>query len=192
MTFFINEFFIRANTIKIVICNYIVNNSNGAIIPQTIGTDDVNKAQVYVVTQEPDADAISEATITAKLNGAPNGIVLTAVSPAATLASSAPAADGTNFSFGENGSVKFTPGAAGTYAYVSVRTVNVAAEYTAVGSAAWSGTTTYYFKSDKNVYYAAAGINEANFDTYKANLYTRNDTPTPVDGVYDIKVIKVQ
>ena len=169
-----------------------INNSNGAIIPQTIGTDDVNKAQVYVVTQEPDADAISEATITAKLNGAPNGIVLTAVSPAATLASSAPAADGTNFSFGENGSVKFTPGAAGTYAYVSVRTVNVAAEYTAVGSAAWSGTTTYYFKSDKNVYYAAAGINEANFDTYKANLYTRNDTPTPVDGVYDIKVIKVQ
>lgn len=168
-----------------------INNSNGNIISQTIGTDAVNKAQVYVVTQETGADAISEATITAKLNGAPNGIVLTAVSPAATLASSAPAADGTNFSFGENGSVKFTPGAAGTYAYVSVRTVNVAATYTAVGSAAWSGTTTYYFKTNKNVYYAAAGINEANFDTYKANLYTRNDTPTPVDGVYDIKVIKV-
>ena len=168
-----------------------INNSNGNIISQTIGTDAVNKAQVYVVTQETGADAISEATITAKLNGAPNGIVLTAVDPAATLASSAPAADGTNFSFGENGSVKFTPGAAGTYAYVSVRTVNVAATYTAVGSAAWSGTTTYYFKTNKNVYYAAAGINEANFDTYKANLYTRNDTPTPVDGVYDIKVIKV-
>lgn len=168
-----------------------INNSNGAIIPQTIGTDAVNKAQVYVVTQETGADAISEATITARLNGAPNGIVLTAVDPAATLASSAPAADGTNFSFGENGSVKFTPGAAGTYAYVSVRTVNVAAAYTAVGSATWSGTTTYYFKTDKNVYYAAAGINEANFDTYKANLYTRNTTPTPVDGVYDIKVIKV-
>lgn len=168
-----------------------INNSNGNIISQTIGTDAVNKAQVYVVTQETGADAISEATITAKLNGAPNGIVLTAVSPAATLAPSAPAADGTNFSFGENGSVKFTPGAAGTYAYVSVRTVNVAATYTAVGSAAWSGTTTYYFKTNKNVYYAAAGINEANFDTYKANLYTRNDTPTPVDGVYDIKVIKV-
>lgn len=172
---------------------YVVktDNSTNAIVAQTIGDDGVNKAQVYVVTQEAGADAISEATIAAKLNGAPNGIVLTAVDPAATLASSAPAADQTTYEFGTGGAVKFTPGAAGTYAYVSVRTVNVAAEYTAVGSSAWSGTTTYYFKTSKNVYYAANGINEANFDTYKASLYTQNASPTPVDGVYDIKIIKV-
>lgn len=173
---------------------YVVktNNSTGAIVPQTaIGTDAVNKAQVYVVTQEANADAISEATITAKLNGAPNGIVLTAVNPAATLASSAPAADASTYNFGEGGAVKFTPGAAGTYAYVSVRTVNVAATYTAVGEAAWDNTKTYYFKTSSDVYYAAGGINEANFATNKANLYTRNASPTPVDGVYDIKIIKV-
>lgn len=172
---------------------YVVkmNNSTGAIVAQTIGTDAVNKAQVYVVTQEAGADAVSEATITAKLNGAPNGIVLTAVDPVAELASSAPAADASTYEFGADGAVKFTPGAAGTYAYVSVRTVNVSAEYTAVGEAAWDNTKTYYFKTNKNVYYAAAGINEANFATYKASLYTQDATPTPVDGVYDIKIIKV-
>ena len=171
---------------------YVVktDNSTGAIVPQTaIGTDAVNKAQVYTVTTT--GDAISEATITAKLNGAPNGIVLTAVDPAATLASTAPAADETEYNFGTGGAVKFTPGAAGTYAYVSVRTLNVAAEYTAVGAGVWDSGKTYYFKTSADVYYAAAGINEANFDTYKASLYTRNTSPTPVEGVYDIKVIKV-
>ena len=172
---------------------YVVktNNSTGAIVAQAIGTDAVNKAQVYVVTQGAGADAISEATITAKLNGAPNGIVLTAVVPAATLASSAPAADASTYTFGEGGAVKFTPEAAGTYAYVSVRTVNVAAQYTAVGDAAWDNTKTYYFKTSSDVYYAAGGINEANFATNKANLYTRNASPTPVNGIYDIKIIKV-
>ena len=166
-------------------------NSDGTIVAQTIGTSAVNNAQVYVVTQGAGADAISEATITAKLNGAPNGIVLTAVDTAATLASSAPAADASTYNFGEGGAVKFTPGAAGTYAYVSVRTVNVAATYTAVGEAAWDNTKTYYFKTSSDVYYAAGGINEANFATNKANLYTRNASPTPVDGIYDIKIIKV-
>lgn len=171
---------------------YIVkeNNSTGEIVAQTaIGTDAVNKAQVYTVTTT--GDAISEATITAKLNGAPNGILLTAVAPAATLASTAPAADETEYNFGTGGAVKFTPAAAGTYAYVSVRTVNVPAEYTAVGEGTWDSGKTYYFKTSANVYYAAAGINAANFDTYKGSLYTKNDSPTPVEGVYDIKVIKV-
>lgn len=167
--------------------------SDGAIVPQAIGNDAVNKAQVYVVTQATGADAISKASITAKLNGAPNGIVLTATTgtAAAVLAASAPAADGTTYDFGEDGAVKFTPEAAGTYAYVSVRTVNVPAEYTAVGDGTWSSSATYYFKTSENVYYAAEGINEANFSTYKASLFTRNDTPTPVYGVYDIKIIKV-
>jgi len=168
-------------------------NSNGAIVAQTIGTDAVNKAQVYVVTQESGADAISEATIAAKLNNAPNGIVLTATTDeaAAELAESAPAADGTTYNFGTGGAVKFKPTVAGTYAYVSIRTVNVPAEYTAVGSGAWSSGTTYFFKTTGDVYYAAEGINEANFSTYKESLFTRNDSPTPVDGVYDIKIIKV-
>ena len=84
--------------------------------------------------------------------------------------------------------MKFTP-AAGTYVYVFTRTVNVPAGYTAVGDAAWDDTKTYYFKTDKNVYYAAAGINEANFATYKTSLFTQTAAGTP--GVYDIKIINV-
>lgn len=167
--------------------------SNGAIVAQTIGTTAVNYAQVYKVTQDTGADAISEASITAKLNDAPNGIVLTATTGTAeaALASSAPAADGTTYEFGTGGAVKFKPADAGTYAYVSVRTVNVKAEYTAVGSADYDNTQTYYFKTSQNVYYAASGINADNFSTYQASLYTRNASPTLVAGEYDIKIIKV-
>lgn len=151
-----------------------------------IGTAAGN-AQVYTVTTT--GDAISEATIKAKLTGSPNGITLAAVDPAATLESSAPTADGKTFSFGDNGAVKFTPGAAGTYAYVSTRSAYVAPTYTPVGDAAWSETTTYYFKTSLNVYYAASGINADNFGTKKANLYIKTADGTP--GEYDIKVIKV-
>ena len=167
--------------------------SNGAIVAQTIGTTAVNYAQVYKVTQDTGADAISEASITAKLNDAPNGIVLTATTGTAeaALASSAPAADGTTYEFGTGGAVKFKPADAGTYAYVSVRTVNVKAVYTPVGSAVYDNTETYFFKTNQNVYYAASGINADNFSTYQASLYTRNASPTPVAGEYDIKIIKV-
>ena len=48
---------------------------------------------------------------------------------------------------------------------------------------------TYYFKTDNDVYYPAAGISEANFDTYKASLYTKTANGTA--GEYDIKVITV-
>lgn len=171
---------------------YVVktNNSTGAVVaPTSIGTA-ADNVQVYTATTT--GDAISEATIKAKLNGSPNGITLTALTTAPTLERYVPAADATNFDFGANGAVKFTPSAAGTYVYVFTRTVNVAAEYTAVGAAAWDNTKTYYFKTTSNVYYAAAGISEANFATYKANLYTQNASPTPVEGVYDIKIIKVQ
>ena len=173
---------------------YVVktNNSTGAVVaPTAIGTT-ANNVQVYTATTT--GDAISEATIKAKLNGSPNGITLTALDPAASLVADGkvPAADATNFDFGANGAVKFTPGAAGTYVYVFTRTVNVPATYTAVGDAAWDNTKTYYFKTTNNVYYAAAGINEANFATYKASLFTQNASPTPVEGVYDIKIIKVK
>lgn len=171
---------------------YVVktNNSTGAVVaPSAIG-EAAGNVKVYTATTT--GDAISEATIKAKLNGSPNGITLTALTTAPTLEQYVPAADATNYDFGANGAVKFTPAAAGTYVYVFTRTVNVPAEYTAVGEAAWDNTKTYYFKTTNDVYYAAAGINEANFATYKASLYTQNASPTPVEGVYDIKIIKVQ
>ena len=141
---------------------YVVktNNSTGAVVaPTAIGTE-ANNVQVYTATTT--GDDISEATIKAKLTGSPNGITLTAATPAASLVADGkvPAADATNYEFGANGAVKFTPGAAGTYVYVFTRI-------------------------------AAAGISEANFATYKANLYTQKASPTPVEGVYDIKIIKV-
>ena len=166
---------------------YVVktNNSTGAVVaPTAIGVL-ANNAQVYVATTT--GDAISEATIKAKLTGSPNGITLNAVDPDATRQRYVPAADGTNYDFGENGAVKFTPGTAGTYVYVFTRTVNQAATYEA--ASAWSGSLTYYFKTNENVYYPAAGINEANFDAYKANLFIQTDAGTA--GVYDIKIIKV-
>ena len=166
---------------------YIVktNNSTGAVVaPTAIGVL-ANNAQVYVATTT--GDAISEATIKAKLTGSPNGITLNAVDPVATRQQYVPAADGTNYDFGENGAVKFTPGTAGTYVYVFTRTVNQAATYEAASD--WNGSLTYYFKTNENVYYPAAGINEANFDAYKANLFIQTDAGTA--GVYDIKIIKV-
>jgi hypothetical protein len=66
----------------------------------------------------------------------------------------------------------------------------VAPTYVSVASASWVAGT-YYFKTDApdNVYYPAAGINEANFEANKANLYKQTVAGTP--GEYDIKVIKV-
>lgn len=170
---------------------YVVktDNSNGAVVaPTAIGTE-ANNVQVYTATTT--GDAISEATIKAKLTGSPNGITLTAVVPAAALVADGkvPAADATNYEFGSNGAVKFTPGAAGTYVYVFTRTVHVAPTYEAVGEGTFNGGTTYYFKTSENVYYPAAGISAENFATYKANLYTQTEAGTP--GVYDIKIINV-
>ena len=172
---------------------YVVktDNSTGAVVaPSGIGAA-VNNAQVYVAATS-STNPINEATIKAQLNGSPMGITLTAIDPAATRQQYAPAADGTNFDFGENGAVKFTPGAAGTYVYIFTRKVNVPAEYTAVGEGTYDGSTTYYFKNtvgSTDVYYPAAGINADNFDANKANLYTQTNAGTA--GEYDIKVIKV-
>ena len=172
---------------------YVVktNTDHVVVAPTAIGTAAGN-AQVYVATTT--GDAISEATIFAKLTGSPNGITLTATTSteAASLVQNVPAADGTNFDFGENGAVKFTPSptAAATYVYVFTRTAYVAPTYETVGEAAYSSTTTYYFKTTADVYYPAAGVNADNFTTYKANLYTKTANGTA--GAYDIKVIKVK
>ena len=165
------------------------NNSTGAVVaPTAIGVA-ANNVQVYTATTT--GDAISEATIKAKLTGSPNGITLTAADPAATLVADGvvPAAEKPDYNFGANGAIKFTPGAAGTYVYVFTRTVNVAPTYAAVGEAAFSDSKTYYFKTSANVYYAAEGINAGNFADYKASLYTQTAPGTP--GVYDVKIIKV-
>lgn len=176
---------------------YIVKTNNasaGAVVaPTAIGTDAGN-AQVYTATTT--GDAISEATVFANLTGSPNGITLTATTSTevASLVSDGkvPAADGTNFDFGSNGAVKFTPSTTtnATYVYVFTRTAYVAPTYTAVGDAAYSSTTTYYFKTTGDVYYPAAGISADNFATYKASLSTKTADGTA--GVYDIKVIKVK
>lgn len=174
---------------------YIVktNNSTGAVVaPSAIGTA-TNNAQVYKATTTTGGDAISEATVLANLTGSPNGITLTATTDGevATLVQNVPAADGTNFDFGENGAVKFTPSTTSDaiYVYVFTRTPYAAPSYTAVGDAEWAAGT-YYFKTTEGVYYPAAGINEANFATYKANLFTKTTDGTA--GAYDIKIIKVK
>lgn len=169
---------------------YVVKTNNasaGAVVaPTAIGTA-ANNAQVYKA--ETTGDAITEATVFANLTGAPNGITLTAET--ASLEQNAPAADGPAYDFGANGAVKFTPTAAGTYAYVFTRTVYVAPTYTAVDAAAtFSETTTYYMKTTGDVYYAVSVPSAAAFDANKANLYTKTADGTA--GEYDIKVIKVQ
>lgn len=173
-------------------------NSTGAVVAPTAIGNETDNAQVYKATTTPDADAISEATVLANLTGSPNGITLTATTSTeeASLVADGkvPAADGTNFEFDTNGAVKFTPSTTtdATYVYVFTRTAYVAPTYTGVGEAAYSSSTTYYFKTDAlaNVYYPAEGINADNFATYKANLYTKTADGTA--GAYDIKVIKVK
>lgn len=164
------------------------NESAGAVVAPTGIGDNNGEAQVYLV--ETSGDAISEATVKAQLTGSPNGITRTPVTPAATLVQKVPAADNTNFDFGPNGAVKFTPSAAGSYVYVFTRTKYVAPTYTAVGSGDYDPLKTYYLKTTNNVYYPAAGIDADNFATYKASLFTQTAPGTP--GEYDIKVIKVK
>lgn len=179
------------NEYKVGEAIYVVKTNNatgGVIAPAAIGSV-ANNALVYTATTT--GDAISEATVKANLTGSPNGITLAPLAPAATLVADGkvPAADGTKYEFGSNGAVTFTPAAAGTYVYVFTRTPYVAPTYTAVGEAAFADATTYYFKTDQDVYYPAAGINAGNFAANKANLWTQTAAGTA--GVYDIKVIKV-
>ncbi len=153
--------------------------------PAAIGTAATN-AQVYEATTT--GDSISEASVLAKLTGMPNGITLTAVTPAASLVTTVPNADGTTTTV-TNKAVKFTAAASKTYAFVYTVEAYVAPTYTAVGSDAFDGTTTYYLKTTNNVYYAASGIDADNFEANKTNLYTMTNAGT--SGSYIIKVIKV-
>ena len=138
-------------------------------------------AQVYRLN-----NPASEAEVLAQLTGSPMGITLTAVS-GATIETTVPLTDGTTPSISN---VKFTPSAAGTYAYVYTRTAYVAPTYEVQTSGTYDSSKTYYLKSSNNVYYTVTVPTEEAFNANKANLYLQTAAGTP--GVYDVKVIKVE
>lgn len=151
---------------------------HSVITPTAIGTA-ATEAQVYSLSK-----AASEAEVLAKLNGSPiTGLTLTATT--AAIESTIPLADGTTPSIAN---VKFTPSAAGYYAYVYTRTAYVPTTYTAA-TGAYDSSITYYLKNASNVYYAVSVPNAAAYADNLANLYVVNTAGTT--GVYDIKVIKV-
>lgn len=155
--------------------------SNGAVLtPSALGTAAGN-AQVYSLNK-----AASEAEVLAQLTGSPMGITLTAVS-GATIETTVPLTDGTTPSISN---VKFTPSAAGTYAYVYTTTAYVAPTYEVQTSGTYDSSKTYYLKSSNGVYYTVTVPTEEAFNANKANLYLQTAAGTP--GVYDVKVIKVQ
>lgn len=153
--------------------------SHAVLTPTAIGTD-ATQAQVYSLDK-----AASEAEVLAQLTGSPMGITLTPVT--ATIGTTVPLTDGTTPSISN---VKFTPSAAGTYAYVYTRTAYVAPTYTSQASGTYDSSKTYYLKSSNNVYYTVTVPTEEAFNANKANLYLQTAAGTP--GEYDVKVIKVQ
>jgi len=159
------------------------NSTHNVLTPSAIGDDAATKAQVYSLST-----AATEADVLAKLNGSPiTGLTLTAVTPAATIGTTIPLVDGTTPSISN---VKFTPSAAGYYAYVYTRTPYVAPTYATEASGTYDSGKTYYMKNASNVYYVVSVPDAAAFNDNKAALYTRSSEGTV--GVYDIKVIKVQ
>lgn len=157
--------------------------SHAVLTPTGIGTAAGN-AQVYSLTK-----SATEAEVLAQLTGSPMGITMTAVSPAATKESTVPLTDGTTPSISN---VKFTPAAAGTYAYVYTTTAYVAPTYASAASSTYDSSTTYYMQSGtgSGAYFAVTVPTEDAFNANKAKLFTQTDAGTP--GVYDVKVIKVQ
>ena len=154
--------------------------AHSPITPSAIGAAAGN-AQVYSLDK-----AATEAEVLAQLTGSPMGITMTAVS-GATIETTIPLTNGTTPSISN---VKFTPSAAGTYAYVYTTTPYVAPTYEAQTSGTYDSSKTYYLKSSNNVYYTVTVPTEEAFNANKANLYLQTAAGTP--GVYDVKVIKVQ
>ena len=161
----------------------ITNNSaadHAVIKPTALGTA-ATEAQVYSLDK-----AASEAEVFAQLTGSPMGITMTAVT-GASIATKVPFADGTDRDIDN---VKFTPSAAGYYAYVYTTTAYVAPTYNSEASGTYDSSNTYYMKSGSGAYFAVTVRNKEAYDANKAQLYTIATAGTP--GVYDIKVIKVQ
>lgn len=158
------------------------NSTHNVITPTAIGAD-ATKAQVYTLSQ-----AATETEVLANLNGSHiTGLTLTAVTPAATIGTTVPLTDGTT---PEISNVKFTPSAAGYYAYVYTRTAYVAPTYASEASGTYNSGKTYYMKNASEVYYVVSVPTEDAFNDNKTALYTRSTSGTV--GVYDIKVIKVE
>ena len=161
-------------------------------------TDAATKANVYKLEWSTAGTTTTpvEGDVIAQLTGIKNGLTLTAVSPVATLSQTVPSANGTNLDFGSNGAVKFTPAAAGNYAYIYCTTKYVPATYDEATS--YTAGTVYFANTAADgtgVYYTASGIvDQASYDKYVSNgsrkLYTLNTAATP--GVYDVKVITVK
>ena len=155
--------------------------TGGVITPSAIGNADT-QAQVYSLSK-----AATEAEVLGQLTGSPMGITMTAVS-GASIETTVPLVDGTNPTISN---VKFTPSAAGTYAYVYTTTAYVAPTYTAQGSGTYNSSNTYYMRSGTEgsyYYYAVSVPTQAAFDANKANLYLVSGGTA---GAYDVKVIKV-
>ena len=169
-----------------------------ADITTATSTDAAKKANVYKLEWSTTGTTTTpvEGDVIAQLTGIKNGLTLTAVSPVATLSQTVPSANGTNLDFGSNGAVKFTPAAAGNYAYIYCTTKYVPATYDEAKS--YTAGTVYFANTADDgtgVYYTASGIvDQASYDKYVSNgsrkLYTLNTAATP--GVYDVKVITVK
>lgn len=151
-----------------------------AIVPTAVG-DAATQAHFVKLNK-----AATESEVYAQLNGANMGITFTEVT--SSIENTIPAADGTSYNLK---SLKATPDAEGTYAYIYTTTKYVAAVYASASTATdYDPTATYYFQTTGNYYFAASGISADNFGTYKNQLYTLTTKATP--GVYDIKVITVK
>ena len=161
------------------------NSSQSVITPSGIG-DTSGKAQVYQLDK-----ATTEAAVLAQLNGLPGDFTMTETTgdEAASVQTTIPLADGTNPAIAN---VKFTPSAAGYYAFVYTGTKYVAPQYTNQSAGTYDSSKTYYMKTADNVYYAVSVPSQAAFDEHKAQLYIINPENPGTPGVYDVKVIKVQ
>jgi hypothetical protein len=153
--------------------------SHPVITPTAIGTA-ATQAQVYSLSK-----AATEAEVLAILNGSPISDLTKSV-VSASIESTVPLVDGTTPSIAN---VKFTPSAAGYYAYVYTRTAYVAPTY-ADASGSYDSGTTYYMQNSAGVYYVVSVPNAAAYADNITNLKVRA-TPGTV-GVYDVKIIKVQ
>ncbi len=180
---------------------YFVNaktTDNNAVI--TVEGTTKETAKNAVVYSLGNSTAISEGEILAKLTGSKiAGLTLSDVTSSVSVGQYVPSADGTNLDFGAKGALKFTPNAAGNYAYVYCTTAYVAPTYVAAGDTYEDGTTYYYNTSTTpadGVYYVASGITSSNYETYKGKLYkvgkdNDGNLQSGTAGVYDVKVITV-
>ncbi len=155
------------------------NSTHAVITPTAIGAAAGN-AKVYQLNK-----AATEAAVLGQLTGSPMGITFTDVT--ATIETTIPLADGTTPALSN---VKFTPSAAGTYAFVYTTTAYAAPTYAVQTTGTYDSSKTYYMLSGSGAYYAVSVPNAEAFNANKADLYLQTDPGTP--GVYDVKVIKVQ